>query len=80
MSRRGTSGDRHLALFFLGVFLLSPPFLTLFSGDGLVFGIPLLFVYLFAAWGVLIALMALASEGRRRYRGVRHRGGKPFEG
>ena len=80
MSRRGASGDRHLALFFLGVFLLSPPFLTLFSGDGMVFGVPLLFIYLFAAWGVLILLMALASEGRRRFRGGRHRSSKPLEG
>ncbi len=66
MPRRGTSGERHLALFLLGLVLLSPPLLSIFNGPGWLFGIPLLYIYLFAVWGVLIGLTALASERWRR--------------
>ncbi|MBI3453052.1 MAG: hypothetical protein HY057_09575 [Rhodospirillales bacterium] len=59
-------GDRLIALFLLGVFAFSPPLLAIFSVEARVFGIPLLFVYLFAAWGGLIGLLALAMGRRGR--------------
>ncbi len=71
MPRRGTSGERHLALFLLGLVLLSPPLLAIFNGPGWLFGIPLLYIYLFTVWGVLIGLTALASERWRRFSGHR---------
>ncbi len=60
-------GDRLIALFLLGVLLISPPLLAVFRADLLVAGIPLLFLYLFAAWALLVGLLALAIEtGRSR--------------
>jgi len=75
MPRRGPSGERHLALFLLGLVLLSPPLLSIFNGPGWLFGIPLLYIYLFAVWGALIGLIALASERWRRVPGHRPQAG-----
>jgi hypothetical protein len=44
-----------VALFVLGAVLLSWPFLTIFNHARAVFGIPLLVLYLFAVWAVMIA-------------------------
>lgn len=53
---------RFLALFLLGTVAFNPPLLAIFDVDTLVLGIPLLYVYLFAAWATLIALVGLAAE------------------
>lgn len=63
--RDSQTGDRLIALFLLGVLAISPPLLAIFRADEMIFGIPVLFFYLFAAWTVLIALLAIAIEGRR---------------
>ncbi len=76
MPRRGTSGERHLALFLLGVVLLSPPLVSIFDGPGWLFGVPVLYIYLFTVWGALIGLTALASEGWRRVPGHRPQVGR----
>ncbi|SEO70592.1 hypothetical protein [Aquisalimonas asiatica] len=63
-TRAGKSGignttrrnERLVALFVLAVLLFNYPILSLFAGDRLVFGLPLLYVYLFVAWGVVIGL------------------------
>ncbi|MEZ4727746.1 MAG: hypothetical protein R3E79_11515 [Caldilineaceae bacterium] len=62
MNRHSLTGQRLLALFLLGCLLLNFPVLSLFSTDGMVWGVPLLYVYIFLAWGILIALMALVIE------------------
>lgn len=62
MNRHTLTGQRLLALFFIGCLLLNFPILSLFSIEGMVWGIPLLYVYLFLAWALLIALMALVIE------------------
>jgi len=62
MNRHSLTGQRLLALFLLGCLLLNFPVLSLFSTDGMMWGIPLLYVYIFLAWGILIALMALVIE------------------
>ena len=77
MPRRGTRGERHLALFLLGLVLLSPPLLSIFDRPGTLFGIPLLYIYLFAAWAALIGLTALTSERWRRVPGHRPQAGQP---
>ncbi len=52
-----------VALFMLGFVLFSPWLLSVFDAPGAkVFGIPLLFVYLFVSWAVLIALTAWLSR------------------
>lgn len=60
--RPGTIGARSVALFLLGLVLFNPPLMTVFAVEGLVLGVPLLYLYLFVAWGVLIALVRLAAR------------------
>ena len=62
MKQPGIRGQRLTAVFLLGCLLLNYPLLALFNIDHLVFGIPLLYVFTFAAWGLLIALAALIAE------------------
>jgi hypothetical protein len=49
-----------VALFLLGALAFSPPLLVIFATRWLAAGIPVLYVYLFAAWAILIVLLALA--------------------
>jgi hypothetical protein len=53
---------RFVALCILGMLLFNFPILALFNVSGRLFGVPALYVYIFAAWAVLIALMALVAE------------------
>lgn len=62
MPIRPEQSQRLVALFALGVLLFSFPLLSLFNISGTVFGVPVLYAYLFAAWALLIALMILAVE------------------
>ncbi len=62
MIRPSIKGQRLAALFLLGFLLLNYPLLDLFAGPGYVLGIPALYVYVFAVWALLIALMAFAVE------------------
>jgi len=48
-----------VALALLGFLLFNYPLLSLFSTDGTVLRIPVLYAYLFVSWGLLIGLMAL---------------------
>jgi hypothetical protein len=56
--------QRLVALCLLGVLLFNYPLLAVFNVKATVLGIPVLYVYFFVAWGVLIALMALVAERR----------------
>ena len=58
--------QRLVALFLLGCLLFNYPLMYVFSIDGRVFGVPILFAYLFSAWAVLIALIALITEKPNR--------------
>lgn len=50
---------RFVALFLLGVILFSPLLIAVFDvPGGHVFGVPLLYAYLFASWALLIAISA----------------------
>ncbi len=64
MNPPSLKGQRLAALFLLGVLLFNYPLLQLFARDGMVLGLPLLYLYVFCAWGALIALMALVVERR----------------
>lgn len=57
-------GPRLVALFLAGCLLFNYPVLSLFDRPAVFLGLPLLFVYLFAAWFGLIALMAWVIERR----------------
>jgi hypothetical protein len=54
--------SRFIALCMLGLVLLNFPVLALFNVDATVLGVPLLYAYLFAAWALLIGLMAYVAE------------------
>jgi hypothetical protein len=56
--------DRLVALFLLGIVLFTPPLLRVFGIQTTVFGCPLMFVYIFVAWTILVALIALDVERR----------------
>jgi hypothetical protein len=55
---------RLVALFLFGFVLLNYPFLSLLNHDILVFGLPLLYLYIYGIWGILILLAALATRNR----------------
>ena len=56
--------QRFIALCMLGLVLFNCPVLALFNVDATVLGVPLLYAYLFAAWAILIGLMAYVAERR----------------
>jgi len=54
-----------IALCMLGCVLFNFPILALFNVPATVFGVPVLYAYIFLAWALLIALMAWVIERRR---------------
>jgi hypothetical protein len=65
MKRSGATGQRLAAIFMMGCVALNYPILSLFSGRVDVAGIPLLYVYVFVLWTVLIGVMAVVVERLR---------------
>ncbi len=53
---------RLVAIFLLGLVAFQPPLLSVFSIDARVLGIPILYFYLFAAWGLLVGLVWLTTK------------------
>ncbi|MFO1152188.1 MAG: hypothetical protein U1E42_00790 [Rhodospirillales bacterium] len=87
----GRYGQALVAVFLLGVVLFHPLVLDVFdllvSAPGargpierpaMLFGMPLLYVYVFFAWALIIALLALVVERASRH--PDQRGGTPLEG
>ena len=64
MNPSGITRQRLAAVFLLGCLLLNYPLLSLFNNPGELLDVPLLYTYIFAAWAVLIALMAYVIEKR----------------
>ena len=64
MIQPSVKGQRLVALFLLGLLLFNYPLLDLFAGPGQIFGIPILYVYVFSVWALLLALMAIVVEKR----------------
>ncbi len=65
MSDFESKGHRFVALCMLVLLLFNYPILALFNVTGAVFGVPLLYAYIFIAWAALIALMAFVAETDR---------------
>lgn len=57
--------ERLTAAFLLGLVLFMPPLLAVASKDVMVWGIPLLYLWLFGSWLVLIVVLALVVERSR---------------
>jgi hypothetical protein len=51
-----------VAVTLVGLLALNYPLLELFNRAALVAGVPLLYVYLFIAWGLLIGAIAAVME------------------
>jgi hypothetical protein len=62
MIRSSLKGQRLVALFLLGCLLFNYPIFSLFAGSGELDGVPLLYLYVFFAWALLIAVMAVVVE------------------
>jgi len=63
--RTTMKGPRLVAVFLLGLLLFNYPLLALFNRPTETSGIPLLYVYIFVAWMLLIGLLALVIERSR---------------
>jgi uncharacterized membrane protein len=55
---------RLVALFLFGLILFNYPILSLLNLDILVSGLPLVYIYIYGVWGLLILLAALATRNR----------------
>ena len=59
------SGQKLVAVFVMGFILLNYPVLAIFNIDGLVFGIPVLYLYIFVTWMALISLTIIVIGWRK---------------
>lgn len=59
MRRAILTSQRLLAVFLTGMLLLFSPIVSLFDRPEFWFGIPLIYLYLFTVWALLIIAMAL---------------------
>ena len=57
-----TKSQRFVALCMLGMVAFNFPILALFNVPATLLGVPVLYAYIFLAWAVLIALMALVAN------------------
>ena len=64
MTRESKLNKRLVALFLLGCVLFNYPILSLFNLEVPIFGLPVLLVYIFGIWCLLIGLTALATMFR----------------
>ena len=64
MNRDDINGRRLVGLFLLGVLVFNFPLLSLFNRPVAAWGIPVLYLYLFAAWLLVILLTRIASKSK----------------
>ena len=64
MNERKPKTELLIGLFLLGCVLFNYPILTLFNQRVTVFGIPLLYLYLFSVWSILIIATMLITKIR----------------
>lgn len=76
MPQERRQNERLLALAAMLFVFLNYPLLSLFSRDSFLFGIPVLYLYLFCLWAVAIAVMLLVQSRRRLPSSVGEKGGQ----
>ena len=64
MTRDKINGRRLVGLFLLGMLLFNFPLLHLFNRPMLALGIPVLYLYLFIAWSLIIFLILMISRSK----------------
>jgi hypothetical protein len=57
-------GEKLISLLIVGTLLLNFPLLSVFSNKYLFLGFPILFLYLFITWGLIIGAMAFVLRDR----------------
>jgi hypothetical protein len=57
-------GTRLVLLAVLAFALFNYPLLSLFDVDAIVLGVPLVWLYIFVSWGVLIVLVGVTTRER----------------
>lgn len=62
MTPENKKNKRLVALFLFGIVLLNYPILSLLNLNITVFGLPLVYVYIFGIWSLLIFLSALVMR------------------
>ena len=67
MSPENRKSKRLVALFLLGLVLLNYPILSLLNINITVFGLPLVYIYIFGIWGMLIFLTALVMSPSKEH-------------
>ncbi len=50
--------ERYGALIILAALLFNPPIMSIFNSPELILGVPMLFLYLFVAWALIIGFNA----------------------
>jgi predicted permease len=65
MFRSAIKSQRLVVVFLLGALLFNYPLLALFNRSASVADIPVLYLYIFGAWALLIGLAALVVERSR---------------
>jgi hypothetical protein len=58
------TGERLVALLLAGIITWTYPVLFLFGADVRIFGVPLLYLYLYLSWGLFVGGVALIIEWR----------------
>ncbi len=64
MKRGKTRSQRFTYLFLLGALAFNYPLLSLFDVPRMIFGVPLLYVYIFLVWALLIILVGVTAKSR----------------
>ncbi len=64
--RTGLGRERLVAVFLTAAILFNYPLLSLFDKPEPFLGLPLLYVYMFAVWGCVIAVIAWIVERANR--------------
>lgn len=62
MTPENTKSKRLFSLFLLGCLLFNFPIISLFNHEVFIFGIPVLYFFLFFAWALVIAAMVLTTR------------------
>jgi hypothetical protein len=73
MTRDKIKGRRLVGLFLLGMLLFNFPLLCLFNRAVLVLGIPVLYLYLFSMWSLIILLMRIIIQSKSDAPPLKHR-------
>ena len=64
MRRPNATSEGSIVTFLFAVLALNPPVLTIFSVEVFLFGVPLLYLYLFVVWAIIVALVAWIAGAR----------------